>query len=80
MLAFCFAGQTGLLIIVVTATRESAVSISRILWEHLTRLPALLRLGLMQAAGNLKAGITVRHRHWTDKSAAAGRMESTFRQ
>jgi glycerophosphoryl diester phosphodiesterase len=57
VLAFWFAEQTGLLIIVVSATRGSAVSVSRILWEHLTYLPALLRLGLLQAAGFLAAGI-----------------------
>ena len=57
VLAFWFAEQTGLLIIVVRAAREGNVSVSRVLWEHLKYLPALIRLGLLQAAVYLAAGI-----------------------
>ncbi|MGD8971130.1 MAG: glycerophosphoryl diester phosphodiesterase membrane domain-containing protein [Desulfobacterales bacterium] len=57
VLAFWFAEQAGLLIIVVKATRGRRVAVSRILWEHIKYLPALLRLGLLQAAGYLIAGI-----------------------
>ena len=56
-LAFWFAEQTGLLIIVVNAIRGGRVSVSRVLWAHFKYLPALLRVGLLQAAGYLAAGI-----------------------
>jgi len=57
VLAFWFAEQTGLIVIVVDATRGRNVPVSRILWEHAKCLPALLHLGLLQAAGYLVAGI-----------------------
>ncbi len=57
VLAFWFAEQTGLLIIVVNAIRGRKFSISRILWEHVKVLPALIRLGLFQAGAYLAAGI-----------------------
>lgn len=67
-LAFWFAEQTGLLIIVVNANRTVFVSVSRVLWEHLSYLPALLRLGLLQAAGYLAAlipfGIGIGLTYW----------------
>lgn len=67
-LAFWFAEQTGLLIIVVNANRIVSVSVSRVLWEHLSYLPALVRLGLLQAAGYLAAlipfGIGIGLTYW----------------
>jgi hypothetical protein len=77
-LAFWFAKQTGLLIIVVNANRTVSVSVSRVLWEHLLYLSALLRLGLLQAAGYLAALIPFGHRHWTDILVAAGQMGSVL--
>jgi len=53
VLAFWFAEQAGLLIIVVKTTSGRSVSVSRILWDHIKGLPALFRLGLLQAAGYL---------------------------
>jgi len=57
VLAFWFAEQTGLLIILVRAPREGNVFVSRVLWDHLQYLPALIRLGLIQASVYLAAGI-----------------------
>jgi glycerophosphoryl diester phosphodiesterase len=57
VLAFWFAEQVGLLIIFVKAVFEKQVSVSRVLWEQITHLPALFRLGLLQAAVYLVAGI-----------------------
>jgi glycerophosphoryl diester phosphodiesterase len=57
VLAFWFAEQVGLLIISVKAVSEKKVSVSLVLWEQITRLPALFRLGLLQAAGYLVASI-----------------------
>jgi glycerophosphoryl diester phosphodiesterase len=57
VLAFWFAEQVGLLIIVVKAARGRSVSVSRVLWENLKHLLALFRLGLLQAVGYLAAGI-----------------------
>jgi glycerophosphoryl diester phosphodiesterase len=50
ILTFWFAEQVGLLIISVKAVYEKQVSASRVLWEQITHLPALIRLGLLQAA------------------------------
>jgi glycerophosphoryl diester phosphodiesterase len=57
VLAFWFAEQVGLLIISVKAVFEKQVSVSRVLWEQITHLPALFRLGLLQAAVYLAATI-----------------------
>jgi glycerophosphoryl diester phosphodiesterase len=57
VLAFWFAEQVGLLIISVKAAFEKKVSVSLVLWEQITHLPALIRLGLLQAAGYLVASI-----------------------
>ncbi len=56
-LAFWFAEQVGLLIILVKATRGRNVSVSSVLWENSKHLPPLMRLGLLQAVGYLVAGI-----------------------
>jgi len=56
-LAFWFAEQVGLLIISGNAVYKKQVSVSRVLWEQITRLSALLHLGLLQAAVYLAAGI-----------------------
>ena len=57
VLAFWFAEQVGLLIILVKATRGRNVSVSSVLWENIKHLPPLFRLGLLQAVGYLVAGI-----------------------
>ena len=57
VLAFWFAEQVGLLIISVNAVFEKKVFVSRVLWEQIKRLPALIRLGLLQAAIYLAACI-----------------------
>ena len=57
VLAFWFAEQVGLLIILVKATRGRNVSVSSVLWENSKHLPPLFRLGLLQAVGYLVAGI-----------------------
>jgi glycerophosphoryl diester phosphodiesterase len=57
VLAFWFAEQVGLLIISVNAASGKQVSVSLVLWEQITHLPALLRLGLLQAAGYLVLSI-----------------------
>jgi glycerophosphoryl diester phosphodiesterase len=57
VLAFWFAEQVGLLIISVNAVFEKKVSVSHVLWEQITHLPALFRLGLLQAAVYLVASI-----------------------
>ncbi len=57
VLAFWFAEQVGLLIISVKAVFEKQVSVSRVLWEQITHLQALFRLGLLQAAVYLAASI-----------------------
>jgi len=57
VLAFWFAEQVGLLIIVVNATSGRKASVSVALWGQITRLPALLRLGLIQAVIYIAAGI-----------------------
>ena len=57
VLSFWFAEQVGLLIISVKAAAEKKVSVSLVLWEQITHLPALIRLGLLQAAGYLVVSI-----------------------
>ena len=57
VLAFWFAEQVGLLIISVNAVFQKKVFVSRVLWEQIKRLPALIRLGLLQAAIYLAASI-----------------------
>jgi glycerophosphoryl diester phosphodiesterase len=47
VLAFWFAEQVGLLIVSVKAVSEKKVSVSLALCEQMTRLPAVLRLGLL---------------------------------
>jgi glycerophosphoryl diester phosphodiesterase len=56
-LAFWFAEQVGLLIIVVDAVLGRKTSVSTALWEKITRIPSLLRLGLLHAAGYMAACI-----------------------
>ncbi len=57
VLAFWFAEQVGLLIISVRAAFEKKDSVSQVLWEQMAHFPALIRLGLLQAAGFLVASI-----------------------
>ena len=57
ILALWFAEQVGLLIISVKTVSEKKVTVSLVLSEQINRLPAVLRLGLLQAAGYLAAGI-----------------------
>ena len=57
VLAFWFAEQVGLLIISLKATFEKEISVSLVLWEQITHIPALIRLGLLQAVGYLVVGI-----------------------
>ena len=57
VLAFWFAEQVGLLIISIKAAFEKKISVSLVLWEQITHLPALIRLGLLQAAGYLGVSI-----------------------
>ena len=57
VLAFWFAEQVGLLIISVNAVIKKKISVSRVLLEQITRLPALIRLGLIQAACYFGASI-----------------------
>ncbi len=57
ILAFWFAEQVGLLIICVNAVIKKKISVSRVLLEQITRLPALIHLGLIQAACYLGASI-----------------------
>jgi glycerophosphoryl diester phosphodiesterase len=57
VLAFWFAEQVGLLIIMGEAGRGQKVAVSVVLWERLTQLPALLRLGLVQALVYLGAAV-----------------------
>ena len=56
-LAFWFAEQAGLLIISLKTTSEKKISVSLVLWKQMTHIPALIRLGLLQAAGYLVASI-----------------------
>jgi glycerophosphoryl diester phosphodiesterase len=57
VLTFWFAEQIGLLIISVRAAYEKKIAVSQVLWEQIAHLPALLRLGLLQAAGYLVLSI-----------------------
>ncbi len=56
-LAFWFAEQAAVLMIVVHGIRGTKVSVSRVLWDLIKQLPALLRLGLRQAVVYLLAAI-----------------------
>ncbi len=58
-LAFWFAEQVGLLLIVVNAARNTKIPISLVMWQNLTRLPALVRLGLLQGLAYLVAGVPI---------------------
>jgi glycerophosphoryl diester phosphodiesterase len=57
VLAFWFAEQAGLLIILVRAAGGRNVSVSRALWDNIKHLPSLFHLGLLQAGGYLAASI-----------------------
>jgi len=48
-LAMWFAEQVGLFVISTTAVLDRKVSVSLALWEKIIRIPALVRLGLLQA-------------------------------
>ncbi|MBW1789689.1 MAG: glycerophosphoryl diester phosphodiesterase membrane domain-containing protein, partial [Deltaproteobacteria bacterium] len=50
-IGFGFAEQAGLLIASDAAIRGRRIAVSSVLWANLTQLPALIRLGLLQAAG-----------------------------
>jgi glycerophosphoryl diester phosphodiesterase len=52
-LSFWFAEQVGLLIISIKAAHQKKVSVSLVLWEQITHLAALFRLGLLQAGAYL---------------------------
>ena len=49
--------KPAMLIISVKATVEKSVTVSQVLWEQIAHFPALIRLGLLQAAGYLAASI-----------------------
>ncbi len=49
VLTFWFAEQVGLLLICVKASFDKSVTVSQVLWEQIAHLPALIRLGLLQA-------------------------------
>ena len=49
VLTFVFLEQVGLLIISMAATEGHRVSVSTVLWENMIHIPALIRLGLLQA-------------------------------
>ncbi len=57
VLTFWFAEQVGLLIISIKAVHEKKVSVSQVLWEEITHLAALFRLGLLQAGAYLVLSI-----------------------
>ena len=57
VLTFWFAEQVGLLIISLRAAFEKKIAVSRVLWEQLALLPALIRLGLLQAGVYLVTSI-----------------------
>jgi glycerophosphoryl diester phosphodiesterase len=57
VLAFWFAEQVGLLIISVNAVFQNKIYVSHVLWEQIKNIPALIRLGLLQAAVYLVASI-----------------------
>ena len=57
VLSFWFAEQVGLLIISIKAADEKKVSVSLVLWEQITHLAALFRLGLLQAGAYLVLSI-----------------------
>jgi glycerophosphoryl diester phosphodiesterase len=57
VLAFWFAEQVALLLIIDKAHRGDKVTVSLVIWEQLGRLPALFRLGLFQAGALLVVGI-----------------------
>jgi glycerophosphoryl diester phosphodiesterase len=57
VLAFWFAEQTGLLIILVRAARGRNVSVSHVLWDNIKHTPPLVRLGILQAGVYLVASI-----------------------
>jgi len=56
-LAMWFAEQVGLFVISTTAVLDRKVSVSLALWEKIIRIPALVRLGLLQAMFYAAAGI-----------------------
>ena len=49
VLVFLFLEQVGLLIISMAADEGRRVSVSIVLWENMIHIPALIRLGLLQA-------------------------------
>ncbi|NNG08223.1 MAG: hypothetical protein HKM90_10895 [Desulfobacteraceae bacterium] len=57
VLAFVFLEQVGLLIISMAATEGRRVLVSAVLWENMTHMPALIRLGLLQAMSYGLAGL-----------------------
>ena len=57
VLAFWFAEQAGLLIASIKADHEKKISVSLVLWEQITHIPALFRLGLLQAGTYLVLSI-----------------------
>jgi len=67
VLAFWFAEQVGLLIIIGEADRGEKVAVSIVLWERLAQLPALVRLGLIQTVAYLGAAIPFVAAIWLTK-------------
>ncbi len=56
-LMFWFAEQAAMLMIVADASHGTKVSVSRVLWENVKHMPALLNLGLRQAVVYLLVAI-----------------------
>ncbi|MHC5023737.1 MAG: glycerophosphodiester phosphodiesterase family protein [Planctomycetota bacterium] len=57
VLTFWSAEKAGLLIIVAKAARGRKVTVSLVLWQQLSRLSALLRLGVLQATWYIVAAV-----------------------
>ena len=49
VISFGFMEQVGLLIISMAAVKDRRVSVSAVLWQNMKYIPALIRLGLLQA-------------------------------
>ena len=77
-LAFWFAEQAGLLVIVVNAACGKKVPVSLVLWSNMARLPALLRLGLLQAVGYVGLGIPFGFGIWLTYRLLLGEWDFYF--
>jgi glycerophosphoryl diester phosphodiesterase len=75
---FLLAERAGLLVIIARSERGEPVTVSAVLWEQLFRLPALMRLALLQVAGLLALAVPFLFGVWLTYRFVLGEWDFYF--